>query len=163
MRKLHKSAQDVLRHRDHEGLLKDAGTLTKDDQRGLAFLSTHDNSFANAFPLALTGSDPNDAFSPRREFQVAIARKLGLPIDILLPCVNSTVRANENSCRTTVDPHGNGVASATGVPGDHVRRFHDRIVSEIVSLARAAGIYAKGGHTGMQGHLQQMHGCLSCE
>ena len=40
------------------------------------------------------------------------------------------------------------VASATGVPVDHVRRFHDHIVSEIVSLARAAGIYAKGGHTG---------------
>ena len=91
--------------------------------------------------LALTGSDPNDA----REFQVAIARKLGLPIDILLPYVYSTVRANENSYRTIVDPYGNGVASATGVPGDHVRRFHDRIV---VSLARAAGIYAKGGHTG---------------
>ena len=36
----------------------------------------------------------------------------------------------------------------TGVPGDHVRHFHDRVVSEIVSLARAAGIYAKGGHTG---------------
>ena len=53
VRKLHKSAQDVLRH-----LLKDAGTLTKDDERRLAFLSTHDNSFANAFPLALTGSDP---------------------------------------------------------------------------------------------------------
>ena len=46
------------------------------------------------------------------------------------------------SSRTIVDPYGNGVASATGVPGDHV------IVSEIVSLARAAGIYAKGGHTG---------------
>ena len=113
VRKLHKSAQDVLRHLDYEGLLKDAGTLTKDDQRGLAFLSTHDNSFADAFPLAVTGSDPNDAFSPR-EFQVAI--KLGVPIDILLPYVNSTVRANENSYRTTVDPYGNGVASATGVP-----------------------------------------------
>ena len=30
----------------------------------------------------------------------------------------------------------------------HVRRFHERIVSEIVSLARAAEIYAQGGHTG---------------
>ena len=56
VRKLHKSAQYVVRHLDYEGLLKDAGTLTKDDQRGLAFLSTHENSFANAFPLALTGS-----------------------------------------------------------------------------------------------------------
>ena len=46
------------------------------------------------------------------------------------------------------DPYGNGVASAAGVPRDHVRRFHDRIVSEIVSLARAAGIYANGGRTG---------------
>ena len=91
MRKLHKSAQDVLRHLDYEGLLKDAGTLTKDDQRGLAFLSTHDNSFANAFPLALTGSDPNDAFSPR-EFQVAIARKLGLPIGILWPYIQPFAR-----------------------------------------------------------------------
>ena len=81
---LHKSAQDVLRHLDYEGLLKDAETLTKDDQRGLAFLSNHDNSFVNAFPLALTGSDTIDAFSPR-EFQIAIARKLGQPIDILLP------------------------------------------------------------------------------
>ena len=147
VKKLHKSAQDVLRHLDYEGLLQDSGTLTKDDQRGLAFLSTHDNSFANAFPLALTGSHPNDSFSPR-EFQVAIARKLGLPIDILLPYVNSTVRANESSYRTTVDSCGHGVASVTGVPGDHVRRFHDRIVSEILSLVRAAGIYAKGGHTG---------------
>ena len=89
---MHKSAQDVLRHLNYEGLLKDTGTLTKDDQRGLAFLSFHDNSFANAFPLALTGSDLNDAFSPR-EFRVAIARKLGLLIGILLPYVNSTVRA----------------------------------------------------------------------
>ena len=56
VRKLQKSAQDVLRHLDYEGLLKDAGSLTKDDQRRLAFLSTHDNSFANAFPLALTGT-----------------------------------------------------------------------------------------------------------
>ena len=35
VRKLHKSAQDVFRHLDYEGLLKDTGTPTKDDQRGL--------------------------------------------------------------------------------------------------------------------------------
>ena len=38
---------------------------------------------------------------------------------------------------------------------------YDRIISEIVSLARAAGIYAKGGHT-VQGHRQQMKTDSAC-
>ena len=58
------------------------------------------------------------------------------------------VRANGNSHRTYVDPYGNGVASATGVTGDHVRRHHDLIVSDLVSLLNDAGVRTKGGHTG---------------
>jgi len=128
---------------DYDGLLKDARALTRDDQRGLAFLSTHTDEFANSFPLALTGAE--DAFSPR-EFQVAIARKLGVPVNLLLPYVGSTVRSSGNSHKTNVDPYG--VASATGVSGDHTRRHHDLIVSEVVRLLSDAGIRAKGGHTG---------------
>ena len=145
VKKLHKSMQDILRKLDYDGLLKDAKSLTRDDQRGLAFLSTHADEFANSFPLALTGYDA--AFSPR-EFQVAIARKLGVPIGLLRPYVGSTIRSSGNSHKTNVDPYGNGVASATGVLGDHTRRLHDRIVSEVVRLLNEAGIRAKGGHTG---------------
>ena len=45
-------SQEVQRHPlKYEGLLKGAVMLTCDDQRDLAFLSSHDNFFANANPL----------------------------------------------------------------------------------------------------------------
>ena len=52
--------------------------LAGDDQRRLAFLSSHDNKFANAFPLALA-PDKLWRFNPF-EFSTSIARKLGLPV-----------------------------------------------------------------------------------
>ena len=62
---------------------------------------------------------------------MAIARKLGLPIGILLPYVNSTVLANENSYRT--DPYGNGVASEIGVSEDVKTMF---VASTTVSFLK---------------------------
>ena len=129
---------------DYELLLKESKVLAKDDQRSLAFLATHDSAFANCFPDAL---DPNSNFD-NREFETALARKMGLPVKILLPYVGSRVRSNGNSHVTIVDPYGNGVASAPGVSGDHARRLHDRIVNALVKLVKAVGVPVKGGYDG---------------
>ena len=128
---------------DYELLLKESKVLAKDDQRSLAFLATHDSAFANCFPVA---SDPNSNFD-NREFETALARKMGLPVKILLPYVGSRVRSNGNSHVTIVDPYGNGVASAPGVSGDHARRLHDRIASAWSSLSRRWGCLLKVGMT----------------
>jgi hypothetical protein len=122
--------------------LKDTKLLAKDDQRSIAFQATHESAFANSFPVA---SDPNSNFD-NREFRTALARKMGLPVIILLPYVGSRVRSNGNSHPTLVDPFGNGVASAPGVSGDHVRRLHDRIVNALVQLIKAVGVPVKGGY-----------------
>jgi hypothetical protein len=126
---------------DYELLLKDTKLLAKDDQRSIAFQATHESAFANSFPVA---SDPNSNFD-NREFGTALARKMGLPVIILLPYVGSRVRSNGNSHPTLVDPFGNGVASAPGVSGDHVR-FHDRIVNSLVKHIKRAGVPVKGGY-----------------
>jgi len=52
-KKLHKSIQDMLRELDYKGVLLSMQELAGDDQRRLSFMSSHHNTFANAFPLAL--------------------------------------------------------------------------------------------------------------
>jgi len=116
----------------------------KDDQRSLAFRATHDSEFANCFPVA---SHPSSNFN-NREFEIALARKLGLPVKILEHHVGTRVRSNGNSHATLVDPYGNGVASAPGVSGDHARRLHDRLVNAFVQHADEARVPTKGGHRG---------------
>ena len=142
--KLHKKIQDNLRTMEYELLLKDAKQLAGDDQRSVAFLATHDSEFANCFPVA---SDPNSKFD-NREFETALARKMGAPVKFLEKYVGSRVRANGNSHVTVVDPYGNGVASAPGVPGDHPRQFHDRVVRGLVKQVEIAQVPVKGGHRG---------------
>ena len=142
--KLHKKIQDNLRKMDCDRLLKDAKLLARDDQRSVAFLATHDSEFANYFPVA---SDPNLKFD-NREFETALARKLGLPVKFLGHYVGSRVKSNGNSHVTLVDPYGNGVASAPGVSGDHVRRLHDLIVRGLVKQVQKARVPVKGGHSG---------------
>ncbi|MEI6872924.1 MAG: hypothetical protein WCL08_11635, partial [Verrucomicrobiota bacterium] len=144
IQKLHRKAQDIFREMDYESLLNNAKQLAKDEQRSLAFLATHDSPFANSFPVA---SHPSSNFD-NREFETALARKLGLPLKILIPHIGTRVRSNGNSHVTLVDPYGNGVASAPGVSGDHARRLHDRIVNNLVILAKAARVPTKGGHGG---------------
>ena len=116
--------------------------LPADDQRAISFLRTHDNKFANAFPLAF----PQDIYSRfgNSEFTIAIARKFGLPIPMLGPYVGTRVRASGRSVPTIVDRFGNGVAAAPGVPGDHHRKNHDRLLRPLMQAAADSGISATG-------------------
>ncbi len=88
--KMHKKTQDILRRTNYELLLKESKVFAKDDQRSIAFLATHDSAFG--FPVA---SDPNSNFD-NREFETALARKMGIPVKFLLPYVGSRVRSNGN-------------------------------------------------------------------
>lgn len=144
LRRIHKRAQDLIRQLDYMGLLADSELLAGDDQRAIAFLATHDSPFANSFPAT---SDPTLMFT-QREFQIALGRKMGSLLPILGPFIGARVRSNGNSRPTYVDPYGNGIASAPGVPGDHFRRLHDRVVCSLVEQIRAARVSVKGGHTG---------------
>ena len=126
--------------------------MAQDDQRAKSFLATHDSSYANAFPLSPTGADRTLAFSAT-EFRVRIGRKLGIPLGLLGGFVDQAVRASGNSRRTRVDPFGNGVAAAPGVPGDHFRKLHDHIVNTFLYLLRDAGIPCRGGPLGSCKHI----------
>ena len=104
----------------------------------------HDSPFANCLPAT---SDPSLSFS-QREFQIALGRKMGSPLPFLLPYIGARIKSNGNSRPTYVDLHGNGIASAPGVPGDHFRRLHDRVVCSLVEHCRSARVFVKGEHTG---------------
>ena len=141
--KLHSAIQHVLGDLEYQGLLSFVKSdLPSDDQRSLSFLRTHDNKFANAFPLAF----PQDTYSRfgNTEFTIAIARKFGLPIPILGSYVGTRVRASGRSLPTVVDPYGNGVASAPGVPGDFFRKNHDRLLRPAMQAVADSGIPATG-------------------
>ena len=140
--KLHSAVQNDLRGLEFKRFLSLVSDLPSDDQRALSFLRTHDNKFANAFPLAF----PQDIYSRfgNTEFTIAIARKLGLPIPILGPYVGTRVRASGRSLPIFVDCYGNGVASAPGVPGDHFRKNHDRMLRPAMQAVSDSGISATG-------------------
>ena len=142
--KVHKTAQDLIRQLNYTCLLADSKQLAGDDQRAVTFLATHDSPFANSFPAT---SDPSLLFS-EREFQIALGRKMGAPLSFLRPYFGSRIKSNGNSCPSYVDLYGNGIASAPGVPGDHFRRLHDRMVCTLVEFVRSARVLVKGGHTG---------------
>ena len=97
------------------------------------------------FPLALA-PDESRRFN-RFEFIVAIARKLGLPIPLLLPYVGTTIKAEGGSPRVQVDPFGNGITTATGVKGGHVTVMHNAIVHESMCAVKSSGgVPVKGTH-----------------
>ena len=73
---------------------------------------------------------------------------MGSPLSFLLPYIGARIKSNVNSCPTYVDLYGNGIASALGVPGDHFRRPHDRVVCSLVERFRSARVSVKGGYTG---------------
>jgi hypothetical protein len=116
--------------------------LAGDDQRRLAFLSSHNNKFANAFPLALA-PDKLWRFNAF-EFSTSIARKLGLPVPLLASHIGASIKTEGRSARATVDPYGNGVAGAPGVKGGHTRDMHDGFQRFLVMAAKKAGISVKG-------------------
>ena len=146
VKKLHKTMQDELRALDAEALhLLAEQEIGGDDQRRCAFKAASGNKFANAFPLALA-PDENRRFN-RCEFMVAIARKLGLPIPLLLPYVGTTIKAEGGSPRVQVDPFGNGITTATGVKGGHVTVMHNAIVHESMNAVKSSGgVPVKGTH-----------------
>ena len=107
----------------------------------ITFCSTHDNAFANSFPLALA-PEPSIRFN-RQEFTVAIARKFGLPIPQLL-AVGATVRSEGRSHKVRVDQFGNGVAAAPGVKGGYVTVAHNLIQRDAMKQVARSGVPVKG-------------------
>ena len=138
IKKLHKAIQDKLRDLDYQVVQSFADSMSGDDQRRIAFCSTHNNVFANSFPLTLA-PDPSMRFN-LPEFTVAIARKLGAPIPQLLPYVGTTVRSEGRSQKVRVDQYGNGVASAPGVKGGHVSAAHNWINFDTMTQVLNSGV-----------------------
>ena len=64
------------------------------------------------------------------------------------PISDPASKARGTHARHTSTFFGNGIASAPGVPGDHFRRLHDRMVCTLVEFVRSARVLVKGGHTG---------------
>jgi hypothetical protein len=142
---LQKSIQSIFKQLACDILTQDANSLPQDDHRASSFLASINNPFANSFPNSIVTSDLKMS---NMEYQVAFARKFGLPISILCPYVGTAVRASGNSVRTFVDKFGDGVACAPGVKGDHFRKFHDGCVTLLVNFLNSAKIPTQGGHRG---------------
>ena len=121
--------------------MSEASILHKDNFLARAFLDTQKNVFANSFPLS---ANPEIAFSPE-EFRVAMARKLGCPIALLESSKGVRINTTGRSNNFFVDPHGHGLATATGCKGDHPRTHHDKIIGFVVSLLRSQGVTVRGG------------------
>ena len=119
-----------------------AYSMSGDDQRRIAFCSTHKIVFANSYPLTLA-PDPSMRFN-LPEFTIAMARKFGAPIPQLLTYVGTTVRSEGRSQKVRVDQYGNGVASAPGVKGGHVSAAHNRINFDTMTQVVNSGVTAKG-------------------
>ena len=62
IKKLHKAIQDKLRELDYQIVQSLTYSMSGDDQRRIAFCSTHNNVFANSFPLTLA-PDPSMRFN----------------------------------------------------------------------------------------------------
>ena len=142
IKKLHKAIQDILRHLDYEIVQSLADSMSGDDQRRITFCSTHNNAFANSFPLALA-PEPSLRFN-REEFTVAMARKLGAAIPQLLTYVGTTVRSEGRSHKVRVDKFGNSVASAPGVKGGYVTVAHNMIQRDAMKQVAISGVPVKG-------------------
>ena len=142
IKKLHKAIQDILRDFDYQIVQSLTNSLSGDDQRRIAFCSTHNNPFANSFPLALA-PEQSMRFS-LQEFTVAMARKLGAAIPQLLPFVGTTVRSEGKSHKVRVDKFGNGVASAPGVKGGYVTDAHNWIQRDAMKQVSNSGVSVKG-------------------
>jgi hypothetical protein len=142
VKKLHKVIQDSLRELDYNSVLLSMQVLAGDDQRRLAFLSSHDNKFANVFPLAFA-PDQFARFNSI-EFSTAVARKLGLPIPLLASHIGVSIRTEGRSMRASVDPFGNAVAAAPGVKGAYTKQMHDGFQRHLMRAAKKEGIPVKG-------------------
>ena len=116
-------------------LLADSEHLAGDDQRAIAFLATHDSPPGVLLPTVFPVTSDPTLLSYQREFQIASVRKHGSLMPILEPYIGARVRSNGKSRPMYVDPYGNGIASAPGVPGDHFRRLHDRVVADSSSTS----------------------------
>jgi hypothetical protein len=135
--------QDKLRALDAQTLLIMAQQeMTGDDQRRRAFVASIDNEFANAFPNTLA-PDESRRFNGF-EFPLAIARKLGMPIPIILPYVGTKIKTEGGSPTVVVDPFGNGITAATGVKGGHVTEMHNAFCRALMGSAKSAGVPVKG-------------------
>ena len=146
VKKLHKTMQDKLRALDAQTLLIMAQQeMTGDDQRRRAFAASIDNKFANAFPNSLA-PDESQRFNGF-EFPVAMARKLGMPIPIILPYIGTKIKTEGGSPTVVVDPFGNGITAATGVKGGHVTEMHNAFCRALMGSAKSAGVPVKGANT----------------
>ena len=144
IKKLHKAIQDKLRDLDYQIVQSLALSMSGDDQRRIAFCSTHNKVFASSFPLTLA-PDPSMRFN-LPEFTVAMARKFGAPIPQLLPYVGTTVRSECRSQKVRGDQYSNGVASAPGVKGAHVSAAHNWINFDTMTQVLNSGVTAKGNN-----------------
>ena len=120
--------------------------MSGDDQRRIAFCSTHYNAFANSFSFPLTLAPDSSMRFNLPEFTFAMARKFGAPIPKLLPYVGTTVRSEGRSQKVRVDQYGNGVASAPGVKGGHVSAAHNWINFDTMTQELNSGVTAKGNN-----------------
>ena len=69
IKKLHKAIQDKLRDLDYQIVQSLAYSMSGDDQRRIAFCSTHNNVFANSFPLTLA-PDPKISITALQSVRV---------------------------------------------------------------------------------------------
>ena len=73
---------------------------------------------------------------------------MGAPFSFIQPYFGSPINSDGNSHTSYIDLYGNGIASAPGVPDDHFRRLHDRMLSTLVAFVRSAQVSVKSGDTG---------------
>jgi hypothetical protein len=140
--KLSASIFDSLQKIRYKAIANRALQLPRNDPRRLSFLSSGSDKFSNS--LLEANPDKLIKFS-HLEFREAITNHFGLPSPICSSIVGKKIINNPNSKQLCVDYYGYNLKTVQGAKGDHIRTFHDNIVSTISQSMALAAIPHRGG------------------
>jgi hypothetical protein len=140
--KLSKAIGDQMRKIKVKTLMKRALAMRRDDPRRMAFLAV--DQFSTQL---MAGLPSREEMFTKAEYQEAVANNFAQPSPICRNIVGEHIRNNRNQPQINVDEHGMNLKLVAGTTGDHIRTFHDAIVTVVMHGGlRDAKIPHKGGN-----------------
>jgi hypothetical protein len=79
------------------------------------------------------------------EFQVAVQRSFGLPLQVLAGHVGDKIRNHVNCAQCSVDKYGHKLQTVAGAKGDATRTLYGTFLTALAHFLRKAGIKFYGG------------------
>jgi hypothetical protein len=123
-------------------LLTRAKALTRSDPRRMSYLATRQNGFANVLLRSVPTSEV--PFS-NMEWYEAVSNLFGKSSPSCSHFLGARIASNRNCPQLHVDRYGHNLKTATGLPGDHIRDFHDQTVAIMCHHLSLGGFLYKGG------------------